>query len=163
MLKQAELEADDIEQLCMELDELQALEQGLNLPLKPENTNFASAKQANIIGSDSESSKLCLDSSFVQNSSDARNLKTSSVSSVSVRGTVQGTDVGTDQIVLSRLTFTSLAHCTKTSESLMITTIKTKMNIFLTMRTSTTCQTIALGTISENFNVQLLNLVLLFY
>ena len=100
MLRQAELEADDIEQLCMELDELQAQELGLNLPLKPENTNLPNAKQANLIGSDSESSKLCLDSSFVQNSSDARNLKTNSESSVSVRGTVQGTDdVGTDQVL----------------------------------------------------------------
>lgn len=84
--KHAEQEADDIEQLCMELDEIQLMEQGLALPQRLEHANYIPGRPGNLLGSDSESSKLCHgDTTTAQSSTETRNLKTASESSNSVK------------------------------------------------------------------------------
>ena len=81
----------------MELDELQALEQGLAIPQRLENANFVAGRAANVLESDSESTKLCHgDSSIVQSSSENRNLKTTSDSSTSIKGPGMGNADGDD-------------------------------------------------------------------
>ena len=70
----------------MELDEIQLMEQGLALPQRLEHANYIPGRPGNLLGSDSESSKLCHgDTTTAQSSTETRNLKTASESSNSAK------------------------------------------------------------------------------